>query len=160
MSLESRTRTNTGVGMGALLQLAGFFLAQAGSTRAILGLVLILISIPVFVWGCMNYAKGKGHSASVGWVGLAGIIGLIVLIVLPELDGDASVHRMPLGKLAGVVSMVFGLVLVVLGRWFDDLDYAGDAIPLEQPSPGVFMFLGVCLTVGSLLLLLGSSRRP
>ena len=37
---EKRTKTNVGVGMGVLLQLAGLFLAQTGNTIAILGLVL------------------------------------------------------------------------------------------------------------------------
>ena len=84
MLSERRRNTNVGVGIGVLLQLAGLFLARTDGTAAILGLVLILISIPVFIWGCMNYAEGKGHSKWVGLVGLAGIIGLIVLIVLPD----------------------------------------------------------------------------
>src|SRR3972149_5172822 len=69
---EKQTKTNLGVGTGVLLQLAGFFLAQTADTAAILGLLLILSSIPVFIWGCMNYAEGKGHSKWVGLVGLAG----------------------------------------------------------------------------------------
>jgi uncharacterized membrane protein len=81
---EKRTKTNVGVGMGVLLQLSGFFFLQPAHRAAILGLVLILVSIPVFVRGCMNYAEGKGHSRRVGLVALAGIIGLIVLILLPD----------------------------------------------------------------------------
>ena len=102
---EKRTNTNVGVGMGFLLQLAGLFLAQTGDMAAILALVLILISIPVFIWGCMNYAEGKGHSKWVGLVGLAGIIGLIVLIVLPDQDLHGPGARAPLGA-TGVSSLL------------------------------------------------------
>jgi len=84
MPAQMRTRTNLGVGIGFVLQLAGFFLCGAGQVRALLGLVLILASLPVFIWGCLNYAEGKGHLKWVGLVGVAGIIGLIVLMVLPD----------------------------------------------------------------------------
>jgi TRAP-type C4-dicarboxylate transport system permease small subunit len=87
---EKKTKTNVGVGIGILLQLAGFVLSGVGETGRIVGLLLILVSIPVFIWGCMNYAEGKGHSKWVGLVGLAGIIGLIVLIVLPDQHKEAS----------------------------------------------------------------------
>ena len=84
MLYEKRFKTNVGVGIGSVLQLAGFFLVETVETAKVAGLVLILISLPVFVWGCMHYAEGKGYSKSVGLLGLCGIIGLIVLIVLPE----------------------------------------------------------------------------
>ena len=86
---EKKTKTNIGVGIGILLQLAGFALSGVGETGPIVGLLLILVSIPVFIWGCMNYAEGKGHSKWVGLVGLAGVIGLIVLIVLPDQHKEA-----------------------------------------------------------------------
>ena len=86
---EKKTKTNIGVGIGIILQLAGFALSNAGETGGLLGLLLILISLPVFIWGCMNYAEGKGHSKWVGLVGVAGIIGLIVLIVLPDQHKEA-----------------------------------------------------------------------
>jgi len=53
-------------------------------------LLLLLGSIPMFIWGCMNYAEGKGHSKWVGLFGVAGIIGPIVLIVLPDQHREAS----------------------------------------------------------------------
>jgi len=90
MLSEKKTNTNMGVGIGIILQLAGFALSKAGETGAVIGLLLILISLPVFTWGCMNYAEGKGHSKWVGLVGLAGCIGLIVLIVLPDLHKEAK----------------------------------------------------------------------
>ena len=51
---------------------------------------LILASVPVFTWGCLSYAEGKGHSKWVGLVGVAGIIGLIVLKVLPDQHEEAG----------------------------------------------------------------------
>lgn len=87
---EKETNTNIGVGIGIVLQLTGFFLVEA---TAILGLLLILISIPVFIWGCMNYAEGKGHSKWVGLVGLASWIGLIVLFVLPDEHKQAAARH-------------------------------------------------------------------
>lgn len=86
---EKKTKTNIGVGIGCGLQLAGFALSGAGETGAIVGLLLLLVSIPVFIWGCMNFAEGKGHSKWVGLVGVAGIVGLIVLIVLPDQHKEA-----------------------------------------------------------------------
>ncbi len=81
---EKKTKTNIGVGMGIILQLAGLILTGMGNTAAVLGLLLILVGVVPFIWGCMNYAEGKGHSKWVGLVGVAGIIGLIVLIFLPD----------------------------------------------------------------------------
>lgn len=86
---DKKTKTNIGVGIGVILQLAGFALSGVGENPAVVGLLLILISLPVFIWGCMNYAEGKGHSKWVGLVGLAGCIGLIVLIVLPDQHKEA-----------------------------------------------------------------------
>jgi uncharacterized membrane protein len=163
MSPESLRNTNLGVGVGFLLQLAGFFLAQTRGTTAILGLVLILMSIPALVWGCMNYAEGKGHPKTVGLVGIAGLIGLIALIVLPQRDGEGSVRRLQLRKLVGSISLLLGVVVVIFGRWLDDLEYGSISsrsdVLLEHPWPGVFMLLGVCLVGVSLVLLLGGDRR-
>jgi hypothetical protein len=62
----------------------GLFLSWAGQDRALIGLLFVLTSLPVFIWGCLNYAAGKGYSKWVDLVGVAGIIGLIVLMVLPD----------------------------------------------------------------------------
>ena len=87
MSREHRTKTNFGVGVAIVFQLVAFSLwDQAQSPAGMIGLLLILVSVPVLVWGCANYAKGKGYSAPVGLLGVAGILGLMVLIALPDQD--------------------------------------------------------------------------
>lgn len=37
-----------------------------------------------FIWGCAQYAKGKGYSTYWGALGLLWILGLLVLIFLPD----------------------------------------------------------------------------
>jgi uncharacterized membrane protein len=163
---ENKTKTNIGVGIGVLLQLAGFFLVKTSETFAmtILGLILILISIPWFIWGCGNYAEGKGYSKLIGLVGLAGLIGLIVLIVLPDKAGEGSGHRLKMHKVGGLISLVLGFGIIVLGRWLDRLAYAAlynGEYRLErmlEPWSGRCMFLGACIVLVSLVLLLDNPR--
>lgn len=157
---EKRMNTNIGVGIGFLLQLAGFLLLQTGGTTGILGLVLLLISWPVFIWGCMNYAEGKGHSKWVGLVGFGGIIGLIILILLPDQDRHGSVARLQPRKVAGLISMAVGFGVAGLGLWLDHIGL--EDVRLERllhPWPAVCMVLGGCLVVGSLVLMVANPRR-
>lgn len=84
MPRANRLQANLGVGMGIVLQLAGFYLHHTATLPDLVGLALILMSIPAFIWGGMNYAEGKGHSKWVGLLGVAGILGLVILIVLPD----------------------------------------------------------------------------
>lgn len=148
---EYRRKTNIGIGIGLVLQVAAFFWLQTRGTTAVFGLVLILISVPMFIWGCVNYAEGKGHSKWVGLVGLAGIIGMMVLIILPDQNCDGSFHRLQTHRLVGLISTVLGLGLVVLGRWLVDIEYASAFI--EEPWPYALIFLGAFIVVISLMLL-------
>ena len=84
MSPQTRNKIAIGVGIGFALQLTGLFLSGTGQVGVLIGLSLILAGVPAIIWGCLNYAEGKGHSKWVGLVGVAGIIGLIVLIALPN----------------------------------------------------------------------------
>ena len=153
---EKRTKTNVGVGIGVLLQLAGLFLAQTWDAAVLFGLILILASLPVFIWGCINYADGKGHSKWVGLVGLAGIIGLIVLILLPDQQHHDSIARLQLFKLVGLISMVAGFGLAVLGVWLDQPLAVSDRL---DPLPAVCMVVGAFLVLGSVLLMVRNGRR-
>ncbi|MCI0335083.1 MAG: hypothetical protein L0228_17885 [Planctomycetes bacterium] len=116
------------------------------------------ISLPVFIWGCMNYAEGKGHSKWVGLVGLAGIIGLVILIVLPDQDRNGTHPRSQLSKLIGLISMVVGFALAVLGLWFHDLGEDARLERLLHPWPAICMLVGTVLVVASLVYLLRNGR--
>ena len=83
-----QTNANIGVGLGFVLQLAGFFLPEIAQVRFEISLALILAGLPAFIWGGMHYAQGKGHSRSLGLIAIAGILGLIVLILLPRQESD------------------------------------------------------------------------
>ena len=83
---EYKTKTNIGVGLGLLLQLIGRLVAR-NEAIAVVGFIVILVGVVFFIWGCMNYAAGKGHSKWLGLLGLLGLlscIGLIILVFLPD----------------------------------------------------------------------------
>ena len=89
MSPEKTSRTNIGVGIGVILQLTAVLVSRIGAGPPLVVPLLLLVSVPVFAWGCMNYAEGKGRSKWLGLVGVAGIIGLAVLTIFPEQhEGD------------------------------------------------------------------------
>lgn len=82
MLAQYKKNTNIGVGLGIVFQLAGRFLSNSGSEG--FGLILLLIGLVAFIWGCGQYAKGKGYSVWFGALGLLSIIGLIVLVLFPD----------------------------------------------------------------------------
>ena len=84
MLSESKTKTNIGVGIGIILQITGRVLMRNKPELSTVGLVLAILGIIFFIWGCMNYAEGKGYSKALGLLGLLSCIGLIILIVLPD----------------------------------------------------------------------------
>ena len=158
---EYQRKTNIGVGIGFVLQVIAISLVwtHARAIVVVFSLVITLISIPVFTWGCMNYVEGKGHSKWVGLVGLAGLIGLMVLIVLPGHNHDGSVRPLQVRRLIAMLSILLGLGVLATGRWLDDLEYASIFnselnVRFEFPWPAALMFLGTCLIIGSLILLL------
>lgn len=75
-------KTNIGVGIGLVLQIAGRVLM--GTEAAAAGIVLVLASLPVFIWGCCMYAKGKGRDPVLGFLGLLSILGLLILVGLED----------------------------------------------------------------------------
>ena len=154
MLSEKQWSTNVGVGLGALMQLAGLILYRIGNGLGMLGLVLLLASLPVFAWGSMSYVESKGHPRWVGLLGLAGVLGLVILIVLPDRDGPGGAGLWL--RLALVLSMLVGLVLVGYGVDVDQRHLGG---PSPGPTPFVCMIAGGILVAGSLLLLLRSVNR-
>jgi len=81
---DNKTKTNIGVGLGFLLEILGRFLYMSSTAGSIFGLILMLVGVVLFIWGCMNYAVGKGHSKWLGLLGLLSCIGLIILVFLPD----------------------------------------------------------------------------
>ena len=78
---EKKRNTNIGIGAGILLQII-FKVSQAS-----LGQIAWAIGIAgtiCFIWGCFNYAEGKGYSKWLGLLGLLSIFGLIILVVMPD----------------------------------------------------------------------------
>jgi hypothetical protein len=49
-----------------------------------------LIGVVLFLWGCGQYARGKGYSVYWGALGLLYIIGLLVLVLMPDKHKDAA----------------------------------------------------------------------
>ena len=84
MPSHLHTNANNGVGLGFVLQLAGFFLPEISPIFIEIGLALILGGLIAFVWGGMHYAQGKGYSKQLGLLAILGILGLVVLILLPH----------------------------------------------------------------------------
>lgn len=85
MLAEYKTKTNIGVGLGIIGQIIGRVLIDSKAPgEVLLGGVVALAAIIVFIWGCAQYAKAKGHSGWFGLFGLLSIIGLLVLFFLPD----------------------------------------------------------------------------
>lgn len=90
MPAKLQTNANVGMGLGFVLQLAGFFLPEVIQVPFETGLALILAGFPAFIWGGIHYAQGKGHPRLIGSVAMLGILGLVVLILLPYREFDVS----------------------------------------------------------------------
>jgi hypothetical protein len=84
---EPKRNTNIGVGLGIVLQIVGRILSNDGMNG--IGFIAILAGFVLFIWGCGQYAKGKGYSPWFGLLGLLSILGLIVLVFFKDKHKDA-----------------------------------------------------------------------
>jgi len=84
MDQQYARNTNIGVGVGIVLQILGRMIVYGGGALWPLGWLVAVAGTVFFIWGCCNYAMGKGYPWPVGLLGLLSCIGLIVLIVLPR----------------------------------------------------------------------------
>jgi hypothetical protein len=84
MRPENKRNTNIGIGVGILLQFAGRVLISYEGILFVLGVLVVLAGAAAFIWGCMNYAEGKGHPKWLGLLGLLSLPGLIILFMFPD----------------------------------------------------------------------------
>ena len=93
MIAEYQKKSNIGVGVGFVMELAGrVLMAVSGSSGSAppsvplvaLGAVIAIVGVVLFIWGCVQYSLGKGQSGWLGALGLLSCLGLIVLILLPD----------------------------------------------------------------------------
>ena len=106
---EEKRNTNVGVGLGILLNCAVAFLPP-GTFAPSIAHGIFLLACGLFVWGCVNYARGKGYSGFLGLLGLIPVLGLIVLVLLRDQDGAP-----PRSKYAVLDRVVFVIALGCVG---------------------------------------------
>ena len=84
MLAEYKSKTNIGIAIGLILEIVGNVIRMQMPNLALVGAIIALVGAVFFIWGCMNYAVGKGYSQFLGLLGLLSCIGLIVLVLLPD----------------------------------------------------------------------------
>ena len=84
MLAEYKSKTNIGIAIGLILEIVGNVVRMQMPNLAMVGAIIALVGAVFFIWGCMNYAVGKGYSQFLGLLGLFSCIGLIVLVLLPD----------------------------------------------------------------------------
>lgn len=90
MLQDKKKKTITGIGIGIILQLLKSILVRQGVIPPEWGVVIWAAGVVFFVWGCMNYAEGKGSSRWFGLLGLLSLIGLLGLFLLPDRHKDGK----------------------------------------------------------------------
>jgi hypothetical protein len=87
MLKEQKRNTNIGVGVAILLQIGARVLMNNGLSS--LGYMVAVAAGVIFLWGCGQYAKGKGYSSWFGLFGLLYLLGLVVLVFFPDRHKNA-----------------------------------------------------------------------
>ena len=90
-------KTNIGVGVGLVIQGVGSALTDVDGALVI-GYMVVLIGVVLFIWGCMKYAQGKGHSEWFGFLGLISCLGLLILVFLPDRHKQSKTNKRPMGQ--------------------------------------------------------------
>lgn len=90
MLSDKKKITNIGLGVGIVLQLSRFILVRYGIISPDVGSYIWGLGVLVFVWGCMNYAEGKGSPKWFGLLGVLSLIGLLGLFFLPDQHKDGK----------------------------------------------------------------------
>jgi hypothetical protein len=69
----------------------GNYAVRTGSFGGpVVGYAIFLLGVPLFLWGCGQYARGKGYSPYWGALGLLYILGLLVLVFMPDKHKEAA----------------------------------------------------------------------
>ena len=85
MLKEYKRDTNIGVGLGwIVIALSNYVIRSNAFGGPMVGYVVLLTGIGLFLWGCGQYAQGKGYSWYWGALGLLYILGLLVLVLMPD----------------------------------------------------------------------------
>jgi hypothetical protein len=48
------------------------------------------VGLVLWIWGCVNYAEGKGYSKWFGLLGLLSFIGLAILVIMHDRNKDSK----------------------------------------------------------------------
>ncbi len=85
MLAEYKKKTNIAIGLAIVAFLVGCLLSGAieEDVPALQG-VFGLAVIPLFIYGCCCYAKGKGYHGAWGLLGVFCPFGLIILVCFPD----------------------------------------------------------------------------
>ena len=87
MLTEKKRNTYIGVGNGILCKLIGYVILTHVPGFATVGVVLALVGMGLFIWGCINLCQDKGYPGVLGLLGLLSFLGLLILILLPDKRG-------------------------------------------------------------------------
>lgn len=91
MLSQYKTRTNIGVGLGILtIPFGKFFMYSPNNAVVLCGLALWIAGVVLLIWGCGQYAKGKGFSQWWGILGLLYILGFLILFFFPDRNKAAA----------------------------------------------------------------------
>ena len=88
MLREYKRNTNIGVGIGWLLSVFANVMHKQ-NYPPIMVLPVFVAAAALFLWGCSQYAKGKGYSGWWGALGLLYLIGLVVLVFMRDRHKEA-----------------------------------------------------------------------
>ena len=91
MLKEYKRDTNIGVGVGWIIIAVSNYVIRTGEFGGpVVGYVVLLTGIGLFLWGCGQYAQGKGYSPYWGALGLLYLLGLVVLVLMRDRHKDGK----------------------------------------------------------------------
>jgi len=84
MTLEYKRKIGVRIGVGIGLEILSPILVTGGDALSFIPLIVCLVGVLFFIWGCTTYAVGKGYPHWLGCLGLLSLLGLLILFLLPE----------------------------------------------------------------------------